>query len=385
MRITNLRIHGFRSLYDIRIDDLTDSIIFFGDNNSGKSNILRFLRDLFSRKSISEVDELSSFISEDDQNSTPIRKTPFWSGNLLNYSENFYLGGHESITFEVVIHILPSELTDLERFNILPKISLGHDYGIKINGAIDRDQDNGVMNLKQVTLQNKPIFERPDDGDAKWMGHEDPAISKEFGELLLSKFDDCFYIIPADRYINKESKEASIDTLTSRKYKGWLLTQYLTHGGYERYKAIKRWFESDPFNYGEISFLDEGGIIDVMVEDECNYRLPIESKGSGVQQILVLLGHMASSEAVFIGVEEPELNLSFRNQDALLTMLRARIDALELAPYQLFITSHSDHIGSREDLKRFKVEKDGAKTNVRFFTADDKSQLFRQKKWRFPA
>ncbi len=104
--------------------------------------------------------------------------------------------------------------------------------------------------------------------------------------------------------------------------------------------------------------------------------MPIASKGTGVQQILVLLGFIAASRASIIGIEEPELNLSFRNQDLIINKLMSLV-SLDGPPYQLLITSHSDHVGSRGDLKRIHVDNpDGTGTQVRKFTDIDKRNLF---------
>ena len=103
----------------------------------------------------------------------------------------------------------------------------------------------------------------------------------------------------------------------------------------------------------------------------------IDQKGSGVQQIMVLLGYIAASNSAIVAVEEPELNLSFRNQDLVVNILRQLEERKGESPHQILLTSHSDHIGSREDLKRYHVEKaDGTDTVVREFTADDRRALF---------
>ena len=121
----------------------------------------------------------------------------------------------------------------------------------------------------------------------------------------------------------------------------------------------------------------ENDRLELMVEDECEYRMRIDQKGSGIQQTLVLLGYIAESNAAIVAVEEPELNLSFKNQDQIVSILRHLVENVDGAPYQLLLTSHSDHIGSRGDLKRYHVEKnDSTDTVVRAFSDEDRGALF---------
>lgn len=119
-----------------------------------------------------------------------------------------------------------------------------------------------------------------------------------------------------------------------------------------------------------------GDNLELMVDDGCGYRMSVEQKGSGVQQILVLLGYVAATDAAVVAIEEPELNLSFANQDMMVTILRDLVEQENTRPYQILLTSHSDHIGSREDLKRYHVEKPRTSTEVRQFITEDRARLF---------
>lgn len=70
-----------------------------------------------------------------------------------------------------------------------------------------------------------------------------------------------------------------------------------------------------------------------------NLRIPVYELGTGVQQLMTLLGHLCLTDAAFIGIEEPELNLRYSLQERLLTLLEKYG---QISPRrQLFITSHS--------------------------------------------
>lgn len=80
--------------------------------------------------------------------------------------------------------------------------------------------------------------------------------------------------------------------------------------------------------------------------------------GSGVQQVAGLVGRLLTSGASFLSLEEPELNLSYKEQHA----LREALDALvahELGPSQLFITSHSAAFEARSHFYAMSRTEDG--------------------------
>jgi len=86
-------------------------------------------------------------------------------------------------------------------------------------------------------------------------------------------------------------------------------------------------FEDDK---GDVSFqLEEGPI------------LPLSALGTGVQQAINLLARLLLSRSPIVGIEEPELNLSYDLQRRLLEALRRMVGSPERGPTQLFITSHS--------------------------------------------
>jgi len=68
-------------------------------------------------------------------------------------------------------------------------------------------------------------------------------------------------------------------------------------------------------------------------------RIPVYELGTGVQQLLTILGHLCLTDATFIGIEEPELNLRYSLQERLLPLLEKY--GQTLPKRQLFITSHS--------------------------------------------
>jgi len=77
-----------------------------------------------------------------------------------------------------------------------------------------------------------------------------------------------------------------------------------------------------------------------LVFDSGDVRVPVDLLGSGVQQIVALLGQLLMTPATLVGIEEPELNLRYTLQKQLLTAFQDIVSS-EYGPEQLFLSSHS--------------------------------------------
>jgi len=92
--------------------------------------------------------------------------------------------------------------------------------------------------------------------------------------------------------------------------------------------------------------------------DQGNMRVSVDLMGSGVQQIVALLGQLLLTPATLVGIEEPELNLRYTLQKQLLRALQ-EIVASEHGPGQLFLSSHSPAFEAEEHFFGMEIE-DGA-------------------------
>ena len=289
------------------------------------------------------------------------------------------MGGHSPITFEVLLQVAPSFFSGLDEEKILASVEeSGHDFRVKLRGQIIRRGDASLMELAEVEINGR-LAMRQRKGGREWLpDHQAPTDAKQrVVESVLGTFTDQVRVVPASRFLAEETFSTANAALRPRSYKNWLHRMSLSRDGYETFKRVKNWFASEPFRLGEISFVAENDRLELMVEDECEYRMSVDQKGSGIQQTLVLLGYIAESNAAIVAVEEPELNLSFRNQDLIVNILRKLVESTGDPPNQILLTSHSDHIGSREDLKQYHVEKaNGIDTVVRQFTREDRRTLF---------
>ncbi len=84
-----------------------------------------------------------------------------------------------------------------------------------------------------------------------------------------------------------------------------------------------------------------------LVFDTGKVRMPVDLLGSGVQQIVALLGQLLLTPATLVGIEEPELNLRYALQKQLLRAFE-EITMSEYGPEQLFLSSHSPAFEAEE-------------------------------------
>lgn len=376
MKVRQFYVDGFRSLKETSVTGLATKCIFHGDNGSGKSNLLLALEVIFQSK---ESGPGLALKHEEPGEAQPRRSTPFWQGEIPDFGDNFYMGGHGPITFDVLLQVASSFLPALDDEGILASLEKsGHDFLVQLEGQITRQENAGVMALSKVDINKKPAM-RQRKGGTEWLPDYDaPTDTRQrVVESVLDALTDQVRVVPASRFLSEETISTTEAPLRPRSYKNWLHKMSLSRDGYETFRRVTQWFASKPFELGEISFVAENDRLELMVEDECDYRMSVDQKGSGIQQTLVLLGYIAESNAAIVAVEEPELNLSFRNQDLIVNILRTLVENTGESPHQILLTSHSDHIGSREDLKQYHVEKaNGTDTVVRQFSSEDRLDLF---------
>ena len=385
MLIKKLQISNFRSLKDVTIPRLPRAVVFHGDNNSGKSNLILALNTIFARKVVTTEVLLPADAAKEAR--PPVRFSPFWNGAIADFSDNFYMGSTDSIEFHVRLEVPRKRFADLPEYDLMKGFEEeGHDFRVKLDGEIGRSRNDGMMTLRSCTVNDKVVFRRTGK-NVQWfpsLASGQPTASRQrLAEGILNSFTDSVYIVPADRYLSSERPQNDIPSLDSRNFKNWLHGKSLSRNGFDIYESVRTRLNAPPFRYGELSFAREESVLDIMVDDGCGLRMPVASKGSGVQQILVLLGYILSSRASVIAIEEPELNLSFSSQDALVTVLTGLLNCDDSTVSQVLLASHSDHIGSRSELKQIHVENhDGRGTKVRKFISSDRSALFPRSKGR---
>jgi predicted ATP-dependent endonuclease of OLD family len=134
------------------------------------------------------------------------------------------------------------------------------------------------------------------------------------------------------------------------------------------FKRINERFSKEPFRFGELSFFLDPSTreIEIMIE-RSEVRLPLGRMGSGLQQILFLIGSILSKRKKIVGIEEIELNLSPIAQKDVFEMVKAMVFKQPRLLHQVLVTSHSPYFQNRDDVKYYEVTYDqgNSKTEVR--------------------
>jgi hypothetical protein len=183
----------------------------------------------------------------------------------------------------------------------------------------------------------------------------------------MSLLDNSFIRIPNNRSvgIEKEFPRENEVGFSPTFLKNWLLQQKLSRENDKLFHSINSKFSSDPFLHGKISVARIGDDeIEIFITDGSGLKLPIGRKGTGVQQILMILSYIAQYDSPFVGIEELETNLSPKSQTSILRnffdLVYQKNDSLI---NQIFLTTHSPYmatgVSNKIDRRLVSMSKDG--------------------------
>lgn len=327
MRIESFRIRGFKSIADLEVNDLSDINVFFGLNDVGKSNIFQAL-------------ELWSFLaSKPHSDEFDIEDLQRRFGKL------FIRFGQRSET-EISVY-----LTGLEE---APAIR------VKVTISDYSQRDNSFLYHIEETII---------DG-----GREIPYSLNDHSRLRL------LHIIDAHRRINQEKRDskAELGSITSDNLKQALFYAYLSSDQSQKRRlgAIKNHLAQPPYQLGELDIALDPANDEIQIGFvRADGRLPIENLGSGMQQLLLVLGQLFLNSDPIVAIEEPEMNLSPQHQQHLMATLRSLMSDPAIQFKQLFVSTHSPYLEFTENF--YDVTHDPVKgTIVKQATDDSYKQHF---------
>lgn len=358
MYIKKFSIQNYRSLENVNVSGLSPQVIFFGDNDTGKSNVLAFLELLFQRKYTIDATVTSN---DNREGKTP---SDFWLGYIDEFSDNFYYANNDAISFSVAICFGDDELKHLPAEVTSTRHKSQNEHILKISGQIGRLEfhDRAEIILQNVEFNSKIIFDGSKQDAEKYQpefGLSQSEMIQVF-EQLMSPLNDSFLRIPADRFIKKESENGNKDqetSLSAETFKNWLFSINLDRDKESIYQDVVKQFNSQPFQKGRLSIARvKENDLEIFVEDQFGHKLPIGSKGTGVQQILIILAYLAQSKAFFVGIEEIEVNLSPQTQKSIFDTIIKLIQLPQVRVSQMFFITHSQIIASRR-VHEIEIEK----------------------------
>ena len=365
MIISYVQVQGFRSLLNVRVEKFGPVNIFYGDNNTGKSNILAALETLFR---VERPEARDSAVAG------------FLHGEFSRFVDNFTLSTDGTLAPAIKIiarlELTESDLVKLPVFDAFIKKQRIYKKQppqiIQLDTSIvSTEQGKATKTLNVATVNKVPLYVYTRGASSNEMFFSSlPSLPVEerqsASEELISHLVNSFSVIRAERFLHEESLSRETGALLSPEYfKNWVLNLSRSRGGdYQKLQKIVNWFDSDRFHYGVIRPIVEIDKVGLVVKNAEGRELIVDRLGNGVQQILVLLANLVDSKARMIGIEEVETNLSPELQYHVLEMFKEMVSNREQSIDQLFLTSHSMHLSRRNDVILFAVENGAVGTSV---------------------
>ena len=386
MKITQLSIRNFKSfgksntMEQDRVSGLSTINMIYGNNNGGKSNLLKFIDLIFSGKKNTEKIQV-----EGQALQTPSSSNFWWSGSIENRPFIFHRNNKEEpIEFQFYIRIEDDELQNHneELFESLKgsfKTGKHGYFTLMVKGKIvnyGHDFDSEIE-LLECELNKKVIYDSSNPNE--YFGGvqtDDPLKNSRISfESLLGLLTDSIDYIEGDRFLRDEHADNnSTVNLNSGSYKTWLYQLYMNSVKHKRFNEIIDFVKVSPLvkdipvlrSFSPSFANDSRGNLELMLSNDGD-RLPISSFGTSIQQMIFLVTRMIESKAKIILIEELELSLSPENQRKLFSMLRMLIDQNMIS--QVFFTTHSRYFSFRNDFSIYEVS---------FSDSENKSQVVKK-------
>ncbi len=347
MFIQQLSVKNYRSLRDVQIGNLKPVVVFYGDNDSGKSNILSVLYDVFRPKH-------EQVLPGTETTQAPVSASVFWRGEIDDFSDNFYKNQSEPIEFTIVVRFSRQEI---EVITGTPEVSAqlseeNDNANLTITGRIEPvGSDRAKMVLVEARLNDKSFYSTDDTGPKYLSDFGLPAAQAlDAFNKVMGSLDSGFIRVPANRFIatEKEMPSSEVAQLDAATFKNWLFQTSLNRDIERTVRRISDQFAAEPFSHGRLSLARVGENLEVFIERQDGFKLPLGRKGTGVQQLLMILAYVAVSKTPIVGIEELEINLSPQSQTAIFNDLMGIINAGGPIK-QIFLTTHSPTIAKRNE------------------------------------
>lgn len=313
MRIEKFRVQGFKNLTEpLVMDNLRGYNVIHGVNNIGKSNLL----------------EAMSLLMQPSK--TFLKDAKPLTGDSKLEIDAWVPGLHKSA---------PEQLTEADKH-----IS---DTAVSVLSWSHGRRSTRLMDIHGVYVASAPLPIM----DQK--GIDDLAATlKNLGANRRGPMqDERFLLIPVSRSLSEK-----IPTQKSRETT--LALEMYDAQQSEDIANVKRWraFVEAMKDFQDITgpgefvatFQRASSEAQLMFEMQ-DARIPFRLLGSGIQQIVTLLGMILMSNASIIAIEEPELNLRWALQTRLAQTLRNLLANPDAGIDQLFLTTHSPAFSDTPD------------------------------------
>lgn len=335
LRLTSFAARDFRSLRDVKVEGLPPVVLLYGENDTGKSNLIQavgvWLRivqalalatpKLLRRRDLSERDfEFGLYETyEPDWSDEAPPDAPSPLEILGPHPDALFRYGSDQFELEGELSLMaPSG--DERRYRFGFRVS--REYGSQFHCTV----------LTAIW---------PDGRKTK------PVLLDEDAEVLRWALQSPWQQIGAERRFDEESlpREPTDDWDKPLDPTGHNLKLRLFRAANsfeaDRRKLFRERFvpllTRQPFALPEpLPVVAADGKLELLLGD-----YPVEHRGSGPQQWVLMAGLLAMSQAAVAGLEEPEAHLSWEAQQQVAETLRNLVLDRSCPPYQLFVSGHS--------------------------------------------
>lgn len=386
MFISNISIENFRNFGSISVDFRDGINVLIGQNNAGKSNLLRALAIIFdssSKKQLSINDIYNNITIEELKLHSPRVSITV----LLSQSENENLMGDELVTVSNwLVSLQEPYLAQIQYEFFLPEAHEAK-YRSYMQSVSTKEEAWKVINDNFIRLYiNKTWVGNPDNQvqiDSESLNKFDFQFLDAIRDVerdmfsgkntLLKNVIDFFidYDIKSDKEL---SEELQSEQLANRKKVFETISQSLVEKLQERLKSGNReilsyangigasFDKSKPDFEGKITESELYSVLQLIVKQSTGMSIPISNNGLGYNNLIfmsLLLAKMqVDSDGTYLGsnakvfpvlaIEEPEAHLHPTMQFQFIKFLKKNISDKKVK--QIFITSHSTHITSSTQL-----------------------------------
>jgi hypothetical protein len=361
MRITAFWARGYRSLVDVRLDDLGQFNVFYGPNGAGKSNILAAMRVFFELLArsipISSVFEKAVEVNRDpkvvhDRDRCQLERAPVMVlGARLIWAEGEEVPagkppGVNTLTVEITfgwergdvrVSRLEADGVDLVKMRILEPNAEPWASRIAVarfDGASARDKAflHEYLGLRDTEM-----------GNAEW----------HLREFIRDVAGSAFTLVDADRVPRLEQASKGHKDITELLSAGQLKEVLLRASKHpdpairRRYKQLGALLEGPPFRRPPFEMTEDPRtgrieLVETVADASREARdIPIDLAGLGVAQIYFILARTLLGNTRAAGIEEPEAHLHAPTSGIHLRQLLERLVG-ERYLDQLFIATHSN-------------------------------------------
>jgi len=351
-RITRLKVSGYRSLYDVELDDLPDIVVFHGKNGTGKSNLMR-VPSLVLRWAVeqpwfkvnSESPLRMSYAAADS--AMGLRPTDFSNGRRpeLRIELDVYLGTASGL-------LVNRTSEPLGRFRLAAN---AHDNGEGISFWFE------TMSLEGVSLLDPDLF--------SVARGTDPSLSFFNRLTSMLKQKSMLFRFRAYRSIESEQLVQTNDRPPLDGANWFQRRLYAVHvdPDLNRRRQLKRLGQ----RLAQLSLFPTGTEVELSpsqdtIFHECSLfvavpgvgDIPLQNLGTGQQQFIMMAADALIERRPILMIEEPEIHLHAELIKKLALFLRLEAEeASEQSPIdQLWISTHHHAFAIAPDY--FEVEHD---------------------------